>query len=163
MTKYLITDEYKLYKQVRRNADFAPEHKFMNKLSKDGAIRLFNNPVTAIAYDYNIPSQLDNEYKMDKKDIIKALDFWINDKILENERLLQLNNRLEDFHETELKSLIRIKESVVNRPNNTVFKRFVNTDDMLRLHNMLCSDTVEFYYEMDETQLNDQNRRNRVP
>ena len=148
MTKYIITDDYRLYKTRRSAADFAPDHILVHKnMTPNSVLKIFSNPITAIAYDYNRPQELGNEYEMDKKDIIKALDFWINDKILENEKLLKLNNRLEDFNETELKTLIRIKDTVLKMDIDTKFKRF-DKNHYSSDYNMLCSDNVEFWYEI---------------
>lgn len=147
MTKYTILG-LKLYKNVKKMMDYAPDMKFMNDMPNLGAVtKVFTNPVTALAYDYDIPSQLDSEYQMDKKDIIKALDFWINDRILENEKLLTLHNKLDDYNELELKQLIRIKENVSSMSNDTIFKKFDN-DWHNHKYTMLYSETVEFYYEV---------------
>lgn len=148
MTKYVIMNGNKLYKNVKTMADFDPKLKSMN-VTINGARRdkLFENPVTAIAYDltYGRGSVREKGIEFDKKDIIKALDFWINDKVLENERLLKLNNKLEDFHETELKKLIETRETVLKLDNDTKFQRFI-PDMGLGKYKALSTDTVEFYY-----------------
>ena len=144
MTKYHITSALNLYKIVRTVADFSPDREFMNKVREGSIEKIFNNPITCIAYDLGDTPDID--YVMDKKDVIRALDFWISDKILENEKLLKLNNKLDDFQETELKKLINLKTSVLKMDSDTKFKRF-EKGHYSDTYNMIYTDTVEFWYE----------------
>lgn len=146
MTKYIVS-RTEVYKNIKTMVDYDPDPKVIGKFNGAQMDKIFEHPITAIAYDVFDEPEDGKEFEFDKKDIIKALDFWINDKVLENERLLKLNGRLQDFHEEELKDLISIRSEVLEMDNDTKFKRFSpNYYGAGNSDCQLVSDNVKFYY-----------------
>lgn len=131
MTKFIIRDGNKLFLKERTHIDNMflgnsfRETDLRTELKPDSIKKIFENPITAIAYD---TTHNQHNIEMDKKSLTKALDFWINDKVLQNEKILFLEGKLDDVHEIELKNLIELREFVQKQDNDTVFTRFRESD-----------------------------------
>lgn len=154
MTKFIIDINGNLSKKTRIRKDFGDSptaykiESLGKKIEKDQLKKLFLNPITTIAYgftDGNLYDWTDKTFTLDKKDILKALDFWINDRVLENDRILTGTGKLDDVNEIELKKLIEVRESILKVPNDTKFSRFVNYDTIRSDTQQFKTWTVEFF------------------
>jgi len=156
MTKYILKgrDIY-LHKRTRKDESWNQYQDTRIGNVKD-VVPLFRHPITAIAYSFDL---MYNDTIMhggaetvvwDKKDIIKAVDFWISDKILENERLLFLNDKLDDVEEIELKNLIRLRNEVKALPTDAKFTRNGYNPNISTLK-YYKTWLVEFFYCKEKT------------
>jgi hypothetical protein len=149
MTKYeLKGHDIYLHKRVRK--DEMSWAKWED--TKIGKIKdidpIFRHPITAIAYSvdgYSWSNIKSTNILWDKKDIIKAIDFWIADKVLENERILLLEGNLKDVEEIELKNLIRMRNAVRDLPTNAKFTKNCYNHKIRSLRHF-STWLVEFYH-----------------
>lgn len=152
MTKFIIRDGNKLFLKERTHSDNMflgssfRETDLRTELKPDNIKKIFENPITAIVYT-SVGEQ--HNIEMDKKSLTKALDFWINDKVLQNEKILFLEGKLDDVHEIELKNLIELREFVQKQDNGTVFTRFRGNDNCIKK----SSWNVEFFVKEEPSGL----------
>jgi hypothetical protein len=96
------------------------------KLSPQFYDKLLSCPITAFGYELGI--YVFDEYKninpkFDKKDVIKALDFWIEYWVYENKKDYILEGTVNKDFELNLEELIRTREAVLKAPIDTKFVR----------------------------------------
>jgi len=152
MTKFIIRDGNKLFLKERTHVDNMflgssfRETDLRTEMKPDSIKKIFENPITAIAYD---TTHYQHNIEMDKKSLTKALDFWINDKVLQNEKILFIEGKLDDVHEIELKNLIELREFVQKQDNDTVFTRFRGSDSKKYDFTKKSSWGVEFFVKRE--------------
>ena len=88
--------------------------------------KLLSYPITAFGYELGI--YVDEKYKninpkFDKKDVIKALDFWIEYFVYQNKCDYILENTVNSEFELHLKELIMVREAVLKDPADTKYVR----------------------------------------
>ena len=87
--------------------------------------KLLSHPITAFGYEIHYWSdgkKLPNP-KFDKKDVIKALDFWIEYFVYQNKCDYILEGTVNSEFELHLKELIMVREAVLKMPVDTQFVR----------------------------------------
>ena len=96
------------------------------KLGKKAFEKLLYYPITAFGYDLTTYLQLKSDNinpKFDKKDVIKALDFWIEYFVYQNKCDYILENTVNKDFELHLEELIRVREAVLKDPTDTKYVR----------------------------------------
>lgn len=85
--------------------------------------KLFSHPITAFGYKIdNMFKDLPNP-KFSKHDTIRALDFWIEYWVYENQKESVLTGTVNVDHEITLKELILVREKIMKMPSSTEFTR----------------------------------------
>lgn len=154
MTKFVIESNGNLVLRRRMRKDNISDKWKDTRLGKIKKTEpIFKHPITAIAFQFEnnyslmgIPTGKD-ALVMDKRDILHALDFWINDKVLENERLLFLEDSLRDVDEIELKNLIKMRQEIDKMPSKSQFTRIMSNTLKYR-YTKFESWLVEFYQQI---------------
>ncbi len=95
------------------------------KIPKKFWKKLLSYPITAFGYriDYEPNNKELPNPKFDKKDIIKALDFWIEYFVYQNKCDYILENTVNKDFELHLEELIRVREAVLKDPADTKYVR----------------------------------------
>lgn len=146
MTRFEIQGTTLKLKERARIDDVMRKNEYttLGTISKDKIKKVFENPITAIAYEYNDYTKIPF-IEWDKKDIIRALDFWIADRIQLNERRLLLDGNLRDVDEEELRKLITTRKYIEKQSNNTKFARVAEEDPHSKYnYSLLQTWTVDF-------------------
>ena len=88
-------------------------------------IRCINkNPITAFGYDIQgKDSKLYNHPRFSKHEVIRALDFWIEHWVYQNQLEAAFTDTVNVDHEITLKELILVREKVMKMPADTKFTR----------------------------------------
>ena len=88
-------------------------------------IRCINkNPITAFGYDIQgKDSKLYNHPHFSKHEVIRALDFWIEHWVYQNQCEAAFTDTVNVDHEITLKELILVREKVMKMPADTKFTR----------------------------------------
>lgn len=88
-------------------------------------IRCINkNPITAFGYDLmGKDSKLYNHPHFSKHDMIRALDFWIEHWVYQNQLEATFTDTVNVDHEITLKELILVREKIMKMPADTKFTR----------------------------------------
>lgn len=143
MTRFEIQGTTLKLKERARIDNVMRKHEYttLGTISKDKIKKVFENPITAIAYEYNDLTDIPF-VEFDKKDIIRALDFWIADRIQLNERRLFLKGDLRDVDEEELRKLIMTRKYIDTKSNNTKFAR---VDEKIYHTSLFETWTVTFF------------------
>lgn len=145
MTRFEIQGTTLKLKERARIDNVMRKHEYttLGTISKDRIKKVFENPVTAIAYEFNDYTEIPF-IEFDKKDIIRALDFWIANRIQLNERRLFLKGNLRDVDEEELRKLIMTRKFIDGQPNDAKFARVVEENDDRYNESKIETWTVEF-------------------
>ncbi len=96
------------------------------KLGKKAFEKLLYYPITAFGYDLTTYLQLKSDNinpKFDKKDVIKALDFWIEYFVYQNKCDYILEGTVSTEFELHLEELIRVREAVLKESVDTKYVR----------------------------------------
>jgi hypothetical protein len=94
------------------------------KMPKNFLDKLLSYPITAFGYrfvDLKLADYINP--KFDKKDVIKALDFWIEYFVYQNKCDYILENTVNKDFELHLEELIRVREAVLKEPADTKYVR----------------------------------------
>jgi hypothetical protein len=97
------------------------------KVTKKFWKKLLSYPITA--FGYRIQFEGEQQFKdlpnpkFDKKDVIKALDFWIEYFVYQNKCDYILENTVNKDFELYLEELIRVREAVLKDPADTKYVR----------------------------------------
>lgn len=96
------------------------------KIPKDFLDKIYSHPITAFAF--KIHRNMDNKYndinpKFSKHDIIRALDFWIEHWVYQNQCEAAFTDTVNVDHEITLKELILVRESIMQMSADTMFTR----------------------------------------
>jgi hypothetical protein len=94
------------------------------KMPKNFLDKLLSYPITAFGYRFVVLKLADYiNPKFDKKDVIKALDFWIEYFVYQNKCDYILENTVNKDFELHLEELIRVREAVLKDPTDTKYVR----------------------------------------
>ncbi len=151
MTRYEINSRNEIILKTRTRIDdllSSWEETKIGKIEDSKIPKLFENPITAIAYTTDNDGRNDLVFEFDKKDIIRAIDFWINDRIQLNERRLLLKGNLRDVDEKELKQLVTLRQNIdKEHDKDSKYCRYRNHKDDYR---HMSTYTVTFYKIMPQ-------------
>jgi hypothetical protein len=128
------------------------------KMPKNFLDKLLSYPITAFGYrfvDLKLADYINP--KFDKKDVIKALDFWIEYFVYQNKCDYILENTVNKDFELHLEELIRVREAVLKDPADTKYVRqkiriseigtqvrFEDSFDIAKIPELLQDIMVEF-------------------
>ena len=94
------------------------------KFRKESFEKLLSYPITAFGYDLTTARlPVDINPKFSKHDVIRALDFWIEHWVYQNQLEATFTDTVNVDHEITLKELILVRESIMKMPADTKFTR----------------------------------------
>lgn len=95
------------------------------KINTDDFIwHIKKNPITAFGYNLQgKDSKLYDNFHFSKHDVIRALDFWIEHWVYQNQLEATFTDTVNVDHEITLKELILVRESIMKMPADTKFTR----------------------------------------
>ena len=122
------------------------------KLSKHGIKKLMFYPITAFGYDLNdfkiVSKGVEENPKFSKHDVIRALDFWIEHWVYQNQLEATFTDTVNVDHEITLKELILVRESIMKMPADTKFtrERIKEPNDEANNFEYMDQDTGRYYH-----------------
>lgn len=85
--------------------------------------KLLSHPITAFGYSFNSDYKDLPNPRFSKHDVIRALDFWIEHWVYQNQVESVLTGTVNIEHEKTLKEMILVREKVMKMPVKTKFTR----------------------------------------